>query len=112
MPSIPSSDIETRDMQRALIAGLSAYLIWGVAPLFFQTLSFASPVEIVLHRVVWAVPLLLGALAVAGKVKQAFREIARPRTLVTLLVTAALISIRFIAAQLLLGRCRTRTVAS
>ena len=95
MPSIPSSDIETRDMQRALIAGLSAYLIWGVAPLFFQTLSFASPVEIVLHRVVWAVPLLLGALAVAGKVKQAFREIARPRTLVTLLVTAALISINW-----------------
>jgi len=90
MPTTSSSE-----MQRALAAGLGAYLIWGVAPLFFQALSFASAAEIVLHRVVWAVPLLFGALAVAGKVKQAFREIARPRTLFTLLATAALISINW-----------------
>jgi len=83
------------EMQRSLAAGLSAYLLWGVAPLFFQALSFASPVEIVLHRVVWAVPLLLGALAIAGKLKQAFTEIARPRTLFTLLFTAALISVNW-----------------
>lgn len=57
--------------------------------------GLCQPVEIVLHRVVWAVPLLLAALAVSGKVKQAFAAIARPRTLITLLATAALISVNW-----------------
>ena len=46
-------------------AGLSAYLLWGVFPLYFPLLEPAGGLEIVAHRVVWSllcVALLLTAL--------------------------------------------------
>jgi chloramphenicol-sensitive protein RarD len=78
-----------------LAAGFSAYLLWGLSPLFFQLLAFADPVEIILHRIIWAVPLLLTVLAISGKVKSAFTAIRDHRILLTLLATSALISVNW-----------------
>ena len=86
---------DNTQMRRALIAGLSGYLIWGISPLFFQALGFADPIEIVLQRVVWAVPLLLGSLIYSGKLHETVRALADRRTLVTLLATSALISVNW-----------------
>ncbi len=41
-----------------LIAGLSAFSIWGLAPIYFKWLSGVGPDEIIAHRVVWSVLLL------------------------------------------------------
>ena len=57
------------DLQRrtgALFA-LGAYLWWGFAPLYFVYVSFATPVEIVAHRVLWSVPLLTLILVVRNQ---------------------------------------------
>jgi len=37
---------------------LAAYGFWGVAPVYFKFVEFASPLEIIAHRIVWSVPLL------------------------------------------------------
>jgi chloramphenicol-sensitive protein RarD len=79
----------------ATIAGLSGYLIWGVSPLFFRLLDFASALEIVLHRVVWAVPLLFGLLWLTGSLKLTFQSITNKRVLLTLIGTAFLISVNW-----------------
>jgi chloramphenicol-sensitive protein RarD len=42
-----------------LLAGVGAYLIWGVVPLYWQLLKPASSLEILAHRVVWSLGLLL-----------------------------------------------------
>jgi len=42
-----------------LLAGVGAYLIWGVVPLYWQLLKPASAPEILSHRVVWSLGLLL-----------------------------------------------------
>jgi chloramphenicol-sensitive protein RarD len=84
------------EMRRALLAGLSGYLIWGISPLYFQLVSFAGAIEIVGHRVVWSLPLLFGALWFAGKRRQAFAALEDKRVLFTLLATAFLISINWI----------------
>ena len=42
-----------------LLAGVGAYLIWGVIPLYWQLLKPASALEILAHRVVWSLGLLL-----------------------------------------------------
>lgn len=85
----------TTDMRRALAAGMTGYLIWGISPLYFQTLGFASAVEIILHRVIWAVPLLMASLALSGKLRAALGVLADRRTLLTLLATSVLISINW-----------------
>ena len=38
---------------------LSAYLFWGVAPVYFKWLDHVHPLEILIHRVIWSVVLLL-----------------------------------------------------
>ena len=46
MPSSPT--------RSGLLAGIGAYALWGVLPLYFPLLQPAGAVEIVAHRVVWS----------------------------------------------------------
>ena len=45
---------------------LSAYLLWGVLPIYFKAVDHVSPVEILVHRVVWSVVFLLAILFYTG----------------------------------------------
>ncbi|MCX8472360.1 MAG: EamA family transporter RarD [Sediminibacterium sp.] len=38
---------------KGFLMALGAYLIWGLAPLFYKLLNQVSPTQIVLHRLVW-----------------------------------------------------------
>ncbi|MEM1412250.1 MAG: EamA family transporter RarD [Pseudomonadota bacterium] len=47
-------------LQRSgLIAALAAYVAWGLMPIFFKWLGAVNPWEIIAHRIVWAIPILL-----------------------------------------------------
>lgn len=73
-----------------LIYGLGAYGLWGVFPAFFTLLAPAGAPEILAHRVVWTLVLLMGLLAVVGRLGD-FRTITA-RTWVLLVCASALIS--------------------
>ncbi|WP_029136180.1 EamA family transporter RarD [Nakamurella lactea] len=52
-------------MRRGVVAGVSAYLIWGLFPLYWPLLEPAGAVEILAHRMIWsllAMALVLTAL--------------------------------------------------
>lgn len=51
-----------REAQLGLWAGLSAFTIWGLAPIYFKALSQVSPDEIIAHRILWSVGFLLMVL--------------------------------------------------
>ena len=54
----------TMSRQReGLVAGLGAYLVWGFLPVYFVTVSAVAPLEVVAHRIVWAVPFGAAILA-------------------------------------------------
>ncbi len=46
----------TTDIRDGLIAGLIAYIIWGVLPIYFKIIGAVDPLEVLTHRVIWAVP--------------------------------------------------------
>ena len=55
----------------------SAYLLWGLFPVYFKLLRAASPLEILTHRVVWAALFLAGVLTALGRwswLSAAFRQ--------------------------------------
>lgn len=79
---------EKRTLQGAYLA-LMAFGTWGVAPVFFKQLSHVSAVEILCHRVIWSLLLLLAILTATGQL-QLLR--APRRTLALCLLTAALLS--------------------
>ena len=55
------------ERRRGLIYGLCAYLLWGVFPLYFPLLEPTTPVEILAHRIVWSLVVLLIVLAVTRR---------------------------------------------
>lgn len=41
-----------------LAYGLAAFLFWGFAPIYFKVVAYVPAVELLAHRIVWAVPML------------------------------------------------------
>ncbi len=48
------------DARNGFIAGLLAYTMWGVFPIYIKIVQYVAPTEVLMHRVIWAVP--FGAL--------------------------------------------------
>src|SRR3954453_435306 len=46
-----------------LVFGLSAYLLWGLFPLYWPLLEPAAPVEILAHRIAWSLVFVAALLA-------------------------------------------------
>ena len=46
-----------------LLAGVGAYLLWGLVPLYWPLLEPAGPVEILAHRIAWSLLFIVGLLA-------------------------------------------------
>ena len=49
-----------------LAAGIGAYLLWGLFPLYWPLLEPAAPVEILAHRIAWSLVFLVGLLALTA----------------------------------------------
>ena len=49
-----------------LLAGVAAYVLWGLFPLYWPLLEPAAPVEILAHRIAWSLVFLAGLLALTS----------------------------------------------
>ena len=65
---------------KGLIYAICAYTFWGVIPIFWKQLDHVSPLEIVMHRMVWSCLLVVGYIVVVGEWR-AFRALFRDKTL-------------------------------
>jgi chloramphenicol-sensitive protein RarD len=75
------------------VAGVAAYLLWGLFPLYWPLLEPAKPVEILAHRIVWSVVVLAVVLVATTGFRWA-RHIGRRRALL-LAGAAALITVNW-----------------
>ena len=89
-----SSVHELGDTRNGLSFAFAAYGIWGIAPIYFVWVSFAQPLEVVAHRVVWGIPLLGVLLLVSGQWREV-KSLAAP-ALGYLLVSALCLSINWL----------------
>jgi chloramphenicol-sensitive protein RarD len=76
----------------AVFAAIGAYSIWGFMPLFFKQLASVPAVEIISHRVIWAVPLLLAIMAVRGQLAEYKAALTTWATLRWMVLSAVLMS--------------------
>ena len=72
---------------------LAANIFWGIVPIYFKWIDHVSPLEILAHRIVWALMLLICILAYTGELKELRVSIAR---LPTLFLTAMLLMINWL----------------
>ena len=49
------------------IFAITAFVLWGLAPIYFKAISNVSPFEIVAHRAVWSALFLGGILYIGNR---------------------------------------------
>lgn len=76
-----------------LLLGASAYVMWGLFPLYWPLIDDAQPVEILAHRIVWSLVGLALLLAARGRLA-GMRRLPR-RSVAYLSVAAVLISVNW-----------------
>ena len=82
------------NIRTGLLAGLGAYTIWGLLPLYFKLVGEYSAGAILVHRVVWSVPTGIVLVLMAAR----WRDLARvvtPRRLFWLTASGLLIGLNW-----------------
>jgi len=84
---------ETEDAaRRGFLFALSAYLLWGVLPLFLKLVGHIPAVEVVAHRILWSVPIAAAVLLALGRTGDIKAALGSPRTMAMAALTACLIT--------------------
>jgi chloramphenicol-sensitive protein RarD len=81
-----------------LVFGLIAYTWWGLVPLYFAALKTAGvPAwEILAHRIVWSLPIMLALIAVMANWADLFRVLRDRRLVLTLLASSLLLAFNWL----------------
>lgn len=92
----PASQIAARNYAHGVLAGVAAFGAWGFLPLYLHLLVAVPPWEVLAHRIVWAMVLMLPVtlwLAPKGALKATLRA---PRTLLLLACSTLLIAVNWL----------------
>lgn len=74
------------------IFGAAAFLIWGISPLYWKTLTAVPALEIVAHRVVWSFLLLMPLILFRKRWKEFLSTLTDWRSMAILAVTSLFVS--------------------
>ena len=80
---------------KGLLFGVSAYLMWGLLPLYWQLVDEAGSYEILAHRGIWSLLLCLLLLTLRKQIKSAFVMVRSSRTLSLLFLASGLLTINW-----------------
>jgi chloramphenicol-sensitive protein RarD len=83
----------TRD---GLIAGLGAYVIWGLMPLYLRLMQGVPAGDVLGHRIAWSLLVLAIVLSVSGGWQRLRPILANRRTLILLLASAVAIGVNWL----------------
>ena len=83
-------------MLRGILAAGTAFTLWGVFPLYLRLLKQVPSLEILSHRVLWSVVLLMGLLAIRGQWDWLASVRARPRIVLTFVASALMVATNWV----------------
>jgi chloramphenicol-sensitive protein RarD len=90
-PATVPTPAQEREARIGVAAALGAFGAWGLGPLYFKAVIFAPALEVLAHRALWSVVLLLGVLAALGRLRGLAMQLAQPGVLRRLLASTLLI---------------------
>ena len=83
-------------MLRGVIAAASAFTLWGVFPLYLRLLQQVPSLEILSHRVLWSVVLLISLLAMRRQWDWLALVRAQPRIIFTFATSALMVATNWV----------------
>jgi chloramphenicol-sensitive protein RarD len=81
---------------RGLAAASTAFVIWGVLPLYLKQLQHVPALQITAHRLVWGCPFGMLLLGLRGELTRVYSAFADPRVRWRLCASAALVSVNWL----------------
>ena len=78
-----------------LLYGVSAYVMWGLLPLYWKIVESAGAYEILAHRGIWSLLLCLLLLAIRKQIKSAITMVWKKRTIALLFLASGLLTINW-----------------
>jgi len=82
-------------MQKATLTGVgaasTAYLIWGLSPVYWKLLAVVPAFEILMHRMIWSFVFLLPLIFFTGRRTAFWKAVMSPRVMLILLATTLLV---------------------
>ncbi len=83
-------------MKRGPLLAAGAYLLWGVLPIYWHALADVPALEILLHRIVWSLAVVLILLALRQQWQWLADGLRHPAVFRVFLVTAALLAVNWL----------------
>ncbi len=83
------------ESKRGIWYAIGAYAAWGLSPLFWNLVPAIGPLDLLLNRVVWSVPMLVAALIGTGKLRTVLAHYSSWRARILTASAAGLIAINW-----------------
>jgi len=80
---------------KGLLFGISAYIIWGLLPLYWKLVEEAGAYEILAHRGIWSLLICVSLLALRKQLKSAYVMVRSSRTISLLFLASGLLTINW-----------------
>ena len=83
LPAQPLSD-----QKKGTLLGVTAYMIWGFAALYWALAEPVAPSDVLAHRAFWSMPFVLVVLVLFRRLRGTLALLRQPRTLVIMAASA------------------------
>ncbi len=81
-----------RNTLSGFLSGTTAFLIWGLCPIYWKVLAAVPALETITHRVVWSFLFLVPVISMQGKWPEFFQVIREPRKVAVLCLSTLLVA--------------------
>jgi len=93
--AIMETQPENQDSKAGVLAGITAYTIWGIFPIYFVLTRTVPPTEMVAHRIIWSVPFGLLIILFRRQLKEVWQALTKPKTVALLGLAAISLAINW-----------------
>jgi chloramphenicol-sensitive protein RarD len=83
-------------VREGLVCALIAYTLWGFLPIYFKVVAAVPAGEVLVHRILWAVPFGLAIVLARRQWRQVAEALRNRRTLGWLALSASFIAINWV----------------
>lgn len=94
-PELHDAESGSRSERQGIVAGLSAYVLWGIITVYWKALHDFAPLELIGYRIFLSALLLVAILAVRQRLGTLFRTLNEQRLWGRIVLTSILLAINW-----------------
>jgi chloramphenicol-sensitive protein RarD len=94
---------KNEDTLPGFLYALTAYLLWGVLPIYLKLVAHIAPLEVVAHRAFWSLPIAGLVLLSRGRLGDMRAMLTNPKVVGMGLITASLITVNWLTYVYAIG---------